>query len=192
MKLSIVEFILYPDSTSYDCDEVMNRIISDERFGRWAYALHDKDIAGIDDNGVVVEKKPHYHVMCQGKALPSGQFGNMTLKTLKELYPEAQIEKGKTSFRAMVRYLVHVDAPDKVLYPLDYITSNFNHAIYFKDRDNMAKASMISSYIIENNVTDVVQLLDYVYEKGLYSEFVRGGWIWREMMKSNRDRKARR
>lgn len=34
--------VLYPDSESYNCDEVISRIKS--KFKQWAFCLHDMDV----------------------------------------------------------------------------------------------------------------------------------------------------
>lgn len=44
--------VLYPDSESYCCDDVLNILKS--TFPEFAYILHDKD---VDENGEL--KKPH-------------------------------------------------------------------------------------------------------------------------------------
>ena len=54
--------ILYPDSESYRCDDVLNVLKS--TFPEFAYILHDKD---VDENGEL--KKPHIHWLNSDKEL---------------------------------------------------------------------------------------------------------------------------
>lgn len=53
--------VLYPDSESYCCDDVLNILKS--TFPEFAYILHDKD---TDENGEL--KKPHIHWVGRLKA----------------------------------------------------------------------------------------------------------------------------
>ena len=46
--------VLYPDSESYNCNEVIDRIKS--KFKQWAFCLHDMD---VNDEGEL--KKAHIH-----------------------------------------------------------------------------------------------------------------------------------
>lgn len=180
---SIFEFVLYPDSTSYDCEEVIEMIKDDEHFGKYAMALHDKDYRVDEETGEVEPIKPHYHVMCQGKRLASGQYANATIATMVDRYPGVAIERGKTSFRAMVRYLVHADSPGKHLYPTNSISSNFAHIEFFKDDVTMFKAAKIANYIFDNKIRNTSEMMDFVFREHLYDEFRRGMAVWRDLMR---------
>ena len=57
------ELVLYPDSTSYDCQTVLSKACA--YFNEWAYILHDKD---LDENGQ--PKKPHFHFYGKSSGSP--------------------------------------------------------------------------------------------------------------------------
>lgn len=104
---------LYPDSESYDCEQLLSVIRS--KFIDWAYILHDKD---TDDNGVL--KKPHFHWV--GRATPrclSVVAGFLGL-------PENNIEVVK-NFDNMVCYLIHLNDIDKYQYSPDDVESNISN-----------------------------------------------------------------
>lgn len=104
---------LYPDSESYDCEQLLSVIRS--KFIDWAYILHDKD---TDENGVL--KKPHIHWV--GRATPrclSVVAGFLGL-------PENNIEVVR-NFDNTVCYLIHLNDIDKYQYSPDDVESNFSN-----------------------------------------------------------------
>lgn len=101
---------LYPDSESYDCEQLLNIIRS--KFIDWAYILHDKD---VDENGEL--KKPHIHWV--GRATPR------CLSVVSNFLglPENDIEVVK-NFDNMVMYLIHLNDIDKFQYSPDDVETN--------------------------------------------------------------------
>lgn len=101
---------LYPDSESYDCEQLLSIIRS--KFIDWAYILHDKD---VDDNGEL--KKPHIHWV--GRATPR------CLSVVSNFLglPENDIEIVK-NFDNMIQYLIHLNDIDKFQYSPDDVETN--------------------------------------------------------------------
>lgn len=101
---------LYPDSESYDCEQLLSIIRS--KFIDWAYILHDKD---VDDNGEL--KKSHIHWV--GRATPR------CLSVVSNFLglPENDIEIVK-NFDNMVQYLIHLNDIDKFQYSPDDVETN--------------------------------------------------------------------
>ena len=101
---------LYPDSESYDCEQLLSIIRS--KFTDWAYILHDKD---VDDNGEL--KKPHFHWV--GRATPR------CLSVVSNFLglPENDIEIVK-NFDNMIQYLIHLNDIDKFQYSPDDVETN--------------------------------------------------------------------
>ncbi len=86
--------VLYPDSESYCCDDVLNILKS--TFPEFAYILHDKD---TDENGEL--KKPHIHWVGRLKA------ARYLAALADDLgIAENMIERCR-SFDAFIRYLIH-------------------------------------------------------------------------------------
>ena len=105
--------VLYPDSESYNCDEVISRIKS--KFKQWAFCLHDMD---VNDEGEL--KKAHIHWVGAGDA--------RTLASCARILglKENEIEICKNC-KLMVRYLLHLDDPDKYQYPVDDLDTNWKN-----------------------------------------------------------------
>lgn len=101
---------LYPDSESYDCEQLLSVIRS--KFIDWAYILHDKD---VDENGEL--KKSHIHWV--GRATPR------CLSVVSNFLglPENDIEVVK-NFDNMVMYLIHLNDIDKFQYSPDDVETN--------------------------------------------------------------------
>lgn len=105
--------VLYPDSESYNCNEVIDRIKS--KFKQWAFCLHDMD---VNDEGEL--KKAHIHWVGAGDA--------RTLASCAKILglKENEIEICKNC-KLMVRYLLHLDDPDKFQYPVEELNSNWKN-----------------------------------------------------------------
>lgn len=111
-KYRLFSGVLYPDSESYVCEEILTIIT--QKFSEWAYILHDKD---IDDDGN--PKKLHYHWI--GKGDPR------TISAVSKFLgiPEHDIEIGK-SFPLLVQYLIHQNNQEKYQYSSDDISHNIS------------------------------------------------------------------
>ena len=105
--------VIYPDSESYNCDEVISRIKS--KFKQWAFCCHDTD---FDDEGN--HKKTHIHWVGAGDA--------RTMASCAKILglPEHDIEICRNS-KLMVRYLLHLDDPDKCQYPPEALDTNWKN-----------------------------------------------------------------
>ena len=103
--------VLYPDSTSYDFEEVMRNIKS---YKKWAYAMHDKDIK--EDSQEI--KKIHYHIV-----IKTDNATTISALSKKLGITDNYIEKVRNE-RSMIRYLIHLDDSDKYHYNKDIIKSN--------------------------------------------------------------------
>lgn len=148
--------VIYPDSTSYDCETVKNNIKS--RFKQWAFCLHDSD---VNDDGEL--KKAHIHWVGAGDA--------RTLVSCAKILglAEHDIEICKNC-KIMVRYLIHLDDSDKYQYLPSDIESNWkNLDIILRDESEgalckdlcTAKTQMswydLIQYAIDTNSFDVLR-----------------------------------
>ena len=161
--------VLYPDSTSYSCDAKM--LLIKTHFPEWAFCLHDKDEA---EDGTL--KKPHIHWV--------GRFQNQrTLATVASRLdmPEHDIEVCK-SWKKAVRYLVHLDSPDKFQYSHDAVDANFDLARYFNYLDDNSKGKMIFDYIVTEHCTSSIQLANWCFQNGCYDALRRGSALWFKLM----------
>jgi len=95
-------FIVYPESAPENWIE----ILSDEQVPFAISPLHDKD---VNADGEV--KKPHWHVMLMFK-------GNKSLGQIKKITDKfnSPAPQKVNSTKAMARYLVHLDNPEKYQY----------------------------------------------------------------------------
>lgn len=100
-------FVVYPESAPQDwCD------ILDDLHIQWVKSpLHDKD---VDANGEV--KKDHWHVLVMFDSVK-------TFDQIKEITDKlnAPIPQKAQSVKGLVRYMAHLDDPDKHQYPVSQI-----------------------------------------------------------------------
>lgn len=105
--------VLYRDSESYACDEVLATL--GEYFAEFAWIVHDKD---LNENGDL--KKEHIHWVGRKK---NGSRVETVAKVAGLKVNEIEIVR---NFKKMVRYLVHLDTPTKAQYSVDEIDCNFD------------------------------------------------------------------
>ena len=159
--------VLYPDSKSYDYQVILG-VLSDV-FQEFAYILHDQD---VDINGK--PKKPHIHWLRRLENPTT--IGGISLRTT---IPAHDIEAGK-SFKALVRYLVHLDDLDKAQYPVSAVTANFPLEKYLKEKEtDSEKAAKLLQFIIESHCTSMLVLMDWALKNDCWDTLRRGGSLFR-------------
>lgn len=152
--------IVYPDSETYDCSHVLETV---KNLGcEWFAALHDKDI-----NPDGTQKKTHYHIIMRFEG--TKDFAVVA----KDLgIPENSIEKSK-SFKYGVRYLIHLDSPEKHQYEKSIIFGN-GQADAFLISNSDQKGVMLMDAIYNGKVFSVYELYNLAKELDAWSEFRRG------------------
>lgn len=135
MKLRICEIMQDCDKIDIDnACEVFNRNCIVE----WAYIRHDKD---IDKDGVAI--RPHYHIMLKFN-------DSQDTKYIAKWFGVAEnyVEKCKTTWANMLKYLTHDNAQGKYSYDMEEVISNFDVKI--------AKESPIG----DDRLNDILDLID--------------------------------
>lgn len=144
-------FIVYPDSVPADWIKLLNN----EHF-LWAFSpLHDADI-----NGDGSEKKPHWHVMIVFEGV----------KSYEQVLQISEVVNGTIPFRihskkALLRYFIHLDNPDKHQYNIDDIEcfNGFDINEFMKqtssERDTCIKEMI--QFVNDNCITEFHQLVEY-------------------------------
>lgn len=172
--------VLYPDDPrTGDALDILNS--SD---GQFFYCIHNCDLKD-DLSGEL--KKEHIHFV----------FKPVNPRTLKGFadsigIPSNYIEPCK-SVRASVRYLIHLDDPDKFQYPSDCIrvggTSTYSDVIEFlqdapRKLSDDEMASAIVSYILDQKGgVSVSRATVWALENGYYSAFRRGFSIFSQLIR---------
>lgn len=146
-------FVLYPESAPYNWVDML-----DETHIEWVQSpLHDKD---IDPTGEI--KKAHYHVTL---LFPSDksyeQVKEIVCDSLKQPIPiKCQSVKGS------IRYMVHKDNPDKYQYNWNDIICHCGADLTAlcspTNTERMVILKEIMAFIIDNNITEVCDLIDIV------------------------------
>lgn len=164
--------VLYPDSESYCCDDVLNILKS--TFPEFAYILHDKD---VDENGEL--KKPHIHWVGRLKA---ARYLSALADDLG--VAENMIERCR-SFDAFIRYLTHIDDPDKFHYPLEAVIATFPINKFFRD-DEEIQAGRLADYIIDARCSSMSNAVRWALKNGCWTTLRRAGSIWSAVISENR------
>lgn len=166
--------VLYPDSTSYCFEELLSTM--HKMFPEFAYCLHDKDKS---DNGE--DKKPHVHWVGRFKAPRAIQ------SVADEIGVPSNMVEYCIDFRSAVRYLIHVDDPDKFQYSMESIVSSFDLEKYFRqDLDEVQQARSLAGYIIGSRCASMASAVQFALENDCWSTLRRAGSIWSACISENR------
>lgn len=169
------EVVLYLYTDSYNCSEVLDRIISYAQ--EYLYIKHDMD---LNDDGTL--KKIHYHVYfkinnpltVQGVAYDLGIPVNMIQYV--------------RNWRSAIRYAFHLDNPNKHQYKFDEASSNFQYTSFLGLSDQ-AVAKELNAYIQERCPT-IDQFVSFCLEYGYWSSCRRGWAIWCQLIKIYQERRV--
>lgn len=142
--------VVYPDSAPDDWQEILK--LKGITFA--VSPLHDKDV-----NPTGEPKKPHYHIILCFSGPTTDKSVNEILKELNQ-----PIAIALESVRGYYRYFTHKDNPEKHQYleteikhfngfDVCDVLNNFEVYQYLKD---------IQIIIIENNIDEYSQLMDYL------------------------------
>lgn len=149
-------FELYPEWSFF------NNIVSHIVKEKYAMILHDKD---TNDDGTI--KKPHVHVVVR--------YGGKRLVTsVKNEYAKYGMEKrfvDTCNERAMLRYLIHLDDPDKYQYNKSEVDTNMKQVCEgaWNDEVSSDEAFMLLNDYIEQTEEYIKQtaLNRYAIKNGL-------------------------
>lgn len=151
--------VLYQDSENYDCAEVLAKL--GDFFDDFAWIVHDKD---VEEDGS--PKKAHVHWVGKKKENAT----TLTNVSKKGGIAKNYIEYCK-SFKKAVRYLVHIDHPNKAQYSIADIDCNFDVNPFF---NNVDEGKIVLSFVDKRlKGASYYQLLKDSITDGTYSELRR-------------------
>lgn len=151
-------FVGYPEDS---LPENYRSILSDELHLCFAESpVHDADL-----NGDGTEKKKHIHFILTFE-------GNKSFEQIKEITDRLNcpIPQVVRNMRSMVRYMIHLDNPDKYQYKKEDIKCFGGFALdeYFNrsQTENRDLLKEIVQFCIDNQITEFSQLAECVFELG--------------------------
>lgn len=145
--------IVYPDSAPLNWRDII-----DEEHIEWIESpLHDKDI-----NADGTEKKEHYHVLLLFGGVKSYE---QVLEFIKPL--NCPIPTRCHNAKSLVRYMAHLDNPDKFQYSVSDIVGHGGVDIAEMLRPSSSERYSIIKEILEfvkdNSIIEFQDLIDYSY-----------------------------
>lgn len=152
--------IVYPDSAPPNW-----KVLLDGLYTGWCCSpLHDKD---INDDGT--EKKPHYHVVLSF----DGKKSYKQIMAVNRMLSGTGKVEVVGSMRRMIRYLAHLDNPEKHQYPAEEIENhgldNFRKYIMASDEQKEAVLREISEFIHEYGISEYSTIYYYaMYNNDLW------------------------
>jgi hypothetical protein len=175
-------FLVYPESAP----ENWRDILDDEHIQWVESPLHDKDY-----NADGEQKKPHWHILLLFE-------GNKSYEQVKELTDKlhATIPQKCASAKGLVRYMAHLDNPEKVQYDKGAIIGHggVDVAEYLKPTSS-SRYQLIGEmrqWVNESNCVEFCDLFDYAAEEHFDDWFPllcdNSAYIMGEFIKSRRNR----
>lgn len=147
--------VVYPESAPENWRDVLDA----EHFEWVESPLHDRD---VDANGEL--KKPHWHILLAFENKKSFT----QIKVLTDAI-NAPIPQQCASMRGTVRYMAHLDNPDKVQYSQADIIAHggFNLQEMLKPTAGARHALLreIVTYIRDEKITEFADLMSYALEE---------------------------
>lgn len=144
--------VIYPDS----CPDDYEDIIDSWHVPVALSPLHDSDV-----NADGTEKKAHRHLIIAGESKKSY---NQVLEMVAQLHGAKKVQPVR-DMRAMVRYLVHMDNPEKTQYSLEDVKcfGGFDVADYLHatSSEKYKYIREMQSWVLENNCRGISDLMDY-------------------------------
>jgi hypothetical protein len=144
-------FVLYPESVPENWRDIL-----DDMHIEWVESpLHDNDFNALGD-----KKKPHWHILML--------FGGVkSYEQVKELTDKlnAPIPERCHNARALVRYMAHLDNPEKAQYSISDIRAHGGVDIAELLRPSSSERYTIINemitYVQDNHITEFQDLMDY-------------------------------
>lgn len=144
-------FVVYPESAPENWRDIL-----DDLHIQWVESpLHDKD---LNADGSV--KKPHWHILLQYE-------GKKSFEQIKEVTDSenAPIPQKVASAKGLVRYMAHLDNPDKFQYPVSEIRGHggIDVAEYLKptSSNRYVLIGEMIDFVDDNDITEMEDLLKY-------------------------------
>lgn len=148
-------FVLYPESAPENW-----RSILDEEHLEWVESpLHDKDV-----NSTGELKKPHWHILLMFA-------GVKKYEQIKEITDKLKcpIPQRCHNARAMVRYMAHLDNPEKSQYSISDIIGHGGVDIAEMLRPSSSERYTLIkemiAYVRKNNILEFQDLMDYAADE---------------------------
>ena len=143
--------IVYPESAVDGWKSIL-----DELHVPWVCSpLHDKDVTALGE-----PKKAHYHIAFMFEGVKSYEQVKCITDQIAATIPQ-RVE----SARGMVRYMAHLDNPDKAQYSKDQIEAHGGVDITDYLQNTQANSRQILKdilqYIVENDVVEYEDILVY-------------------------------
>lgn len=147
-------YIVYPDSAPENWEAQL-----DEMHVAWCCSpLHDKDI-----NPTGEPKKAHWHVIVSYDSVKTPEQAAEVSALLHCPSPEVV-----HSIRASVRYLAHMDNPDKAAYDrADIRTYGGMEIAEYLRTSEQARGNVVRDmcrWVTENGITELYQLMQYAMD----------------------------
>lgn len=143
-------FIMYPDSAPENWRDILN----DQHVQIAVSPLHDRDV-----NATGEPKKPHWHVVLAYESVKTKE----QVQEVADALNATEVKKVQ-SLSGMLRYLTHMDNPEKAQYDKDDIISFGGmdvQNIILTSSDKVLMLEQIMNWIDENHCTKFTMLMRY-------------------------------
>lgn len=144
-------FIVYPDSAPKDWESILN-----DKYIEWVKSpLHDKDI-----NATGEPKKPHFHVLLMFQGVKTYEQVKSLIEPINGTIPQVC-----HNAKALVRYMLHLDNPEKAQYSISDIVGyggvDLSELLRANKSERYVYIKDMITFIEDNCITEFKDLMDY-------------------------------
>lgn len=160
--------VVYPDSESYDCEQVL--ALLPDVFVEFAYILHDKDVT---EEGEL--KKAHYHWL-------GTRSSPVAINTIaKQLGVSDNAVEFCRSYRAFLRYMIHADDTSKHQYSPDDVQGVFKKHFLTGDSEK-ALVQLALQRIQSGEIQTIQGLAAFAAEQNDWPSFRRNYSLLKDLL----------
>lgn len=157
---------VYPDSTSYNIDDVLFKVL---QYPDSAYILHDKD-----------DVKSHYHFLFRLNQPTTAH------KIATELGVDDNVVEYGRDYLALFRYLIHLDNPEKFQYDPDTIQTEVDKARYLSSVSSKDEGSfvldIVEHFLKSQDSFSKTDVLRYAVVSGQYGLYRRNYQVIKDIL----------
>lgn len=142
----------------------------------FAYILHDVDL-NLETGEI---KKPHYHLYI--KLLKKKTFGGVynIINSLMPNSTQPHLIVNIESKSGFIRYLTHIDNPEKVKYSVDCIVSNFDIQPFFNL--GISDNQFIYNVLNSKNLKSFRDVVNYAIEMGKLDLVLKRAYFFKSLI----------
>ena len=192
MGISMRSFEIVTKVEYLNVEKILDVVKNKDCIRDWAYIIHDKDVYTLEEelkNPLHIEGQPkdaHFHICVRFKD-KQPQNSEYIAKWFD--VPENMVGKVKTRWNNVVKYLTHINAPEKYQYLPEEVVANFDYEEEIKKIDSQDRKCEIMDLIVSGVIKEY-NYMEYIthHEYDKYKSSIENAYKYRADVMKGMDR----